>query len=177
MNATSSILGMTLTTDDLMLTLTEKYKHHTLKSKGAKESSDAAFSAGDKSLKGESKQNVKCFNCKKKGHYKSDCWAPEGGKEGQGPKGKAKAKEAAAMVKTDEKSEDAVWLAMVEENVHCCLNEMFEEPPANPLSMTTMRSLTSCPCLMLQMTRTVPGVSQMNRRTFPMKNIPCSKVR
>ncbi|OBZ69092.1 hypothetical protein A0H81_10760 [Grifola frondosa] len=107
MNATSSVLGMTLTADDLMLTLTDKYERCTLKSKGAKESSDTTFSAGDKSSKGKSKRNVECFNCKKKGHYKSDCWVPGGGKEGQGPKGKAKAKEAAATAKTDEKSEDA----------------------------------------------------------------------
>ena len=28
-----------------------------------------------------------CFNCKKKGHIKEDCWAKGGGQEGQGPKG------------------------------------------------------------------------------------------
>ena len=29
-----------------------------------------------------------CFNCKKKGHIKSECWAKGGGREGQGPKGR-----------------------------------------------------------------------------------------
>jgi gag-polypeptide of LTR copia-type len=30
--------------------------------------------------------NIKCHNCKKRGHYKLECWAKGGGKEGQGPR-------------------------------------------------------------------------------------------
>lgn len=29
--------------------------------------------------------DITCFNCDRKGHYKTDCWRPGGGKEGQGP--------------------------------------------------------------------------------------------
>ena len=40
--------------------------------------------------KGKDKQGAnkdkECYNCKKKGHISSDCWAKGGGKEGQGPK-------------------------------------------------------------------------------------------
>ena len=70
------------------------------------------------------KKNVKCYNCKKKGHYKTECWAPGGGKEGQGPnqkgKGKAKAKETAGMAKEKdedkekEKQVEEAWLAMID---------------------------------------------------------------
>ena len=30
---------------------------------------------------------TECYNCHKKGHMASDCWAKGGRKEGQGPKG------------------------------------------------------------------------------------------
>lgn len=32
--------------------------------------------------------NTECYNCHKKGHMASDCWAKGGGREGQGPKGR-----------------------------------------------------------------------------------------
>lgn len=100
-----------------MLTLAEEYERRTLKSKSRVDSKDAAFSASDKGGKQKSKCNVECYNCKKKGHYKADCWAPGGGKEGQGLKGKGKAKEKAAVAKADEKSEDAAWMAIAEANI------------------------------------------------------------
>ena len=48
-----------------------------------------------------------CVNCDKSGHTKEDCWAPGGGKEGQGPKqqkqgSKGKKKEESAAKTTTE---------------------------------------------------------------------------
>jgi gag-polypeptide of LTR copia-type len=37
-----------------------------------------------------SRSDIECYNCRKKGHKKEDCWAKGGGKEGQGPKRKGK---------------------------------------------------------------------------------------
>src|SRR5271168_2731687 len=100
-NATSSVIGKTLSVDDLMLTITEEYERRMLKAKGGKKDKNVAFYSNDsgKGRKGDlsskKDRNIECFNCHKKGHKKPDCWAPGGGKEGQGPnqKGKGKAKE------------------------------------------------------------------------------------
>jgi hypothetical protein len=117
LNATSSVLGMFLTPDDLMQTISDEYDHRNL-GRTSKREENIAFHAGEGSRKG--KLALKCFNCGKKGHKKVDCWAEGGGKAGQGPKGKAqgegdgkgkeskgKAKESAAVAK-----EDAAWMAM-----------------------------------------------------------------
>ena len=75
-----------MASDDLILTITEEYKCRNLKSKNSKKDKNVALYSNDakKGQKGalSSKKNVKCFNCKKKGHYKSECWAPGGRKEG-----------------------------------------------------------------------------------------------
>ena len=101
-----------------------------LTAKGGKKDENVAFYSNDsgKGQKGGSNskrdKNVECFNCHKKGHKKPDCWAPGGGKEGQGPnqkgkekdKDKEKGKETAAVTKENEKTEkklgdDEVWMA------------------------------------------------------------------
>ena len=61
----------------------DEYDRRTLVSN---KSQDQAF-ATDARKKGK-KHDVECFNCKKKGHVRADCWAKGRGKEGQGPKRK-----------------------------------------------------------------------------------------
>ena len=34
---------------------------------------------------GGKEKMIECFNCKRKGHKKSQCWAKGGGQEGKGP--------------------------------------------------------------------------------------------
>jgi len=51
---------------------------------------------GDKGKKGDSEALF--YNCKKPGHKKADCWAKNGGKEGQGPGKKKSAKTKTATV-------------------------------------------------------------------------------
>src|SRR5271168_2086969 len=111
-----------------MLTITEEYERRNLKIKNGKKDENVAFYSNDsgKGRKGGSgskkDKDVECFNCHKKGHKKPDCWAPGGGKEGQGPnqKGKGKAKEnekeketaATAKEKNEKKTDESeeAWM-------------------------------------------------------------------
>src|SRR5271168_1890109 len=96
LTATSSVLKKHLSPDDLMLSITEKYDHRTLKSKGSKKDDNAAFYSNDigtsKGQKGglNPKKKVECHNRGKKGHWSRDCREEGGRKEEQGPKQKAK---------------------------------------------------------------------------------------
>ena len=128
LNATSSVLGTHLSSDDLMLSITEEYERRALKSKGKQKDENAAFYSNDagKGQKGSSnpRRKGKCNNCGREGHWTRDCWEEGGGKEGQGPKqkskkekGKGKKKETAAAAKESDKEEkpkeEEAWMAMV----------------------------------------------------------------
>jgi hypothetical protein len=62
-------------------------------------------------------QDITCFNCDCKGHYKADCWRPGGGKEGQGPnqkgsKGNHPSKQAANVAMEADNTENYAFAAM-----------------------------------------------------------------
>jgi hypothetical protein len=83
MNATSSVLGTFMSTDDLMQALTDEYDRRNL-GRSSKKEENAAFSAatGERGSK-KQKRPGKCNNCGKPGHWARDCWEEGGGKEGQ----------------------------------------------------------------------------------------------
>jgi len=68
--STSTKLG-----DNLMHTITDEYERRNL-GKTSKQEENAAFHTEDDGQKGRSA--LTCFNCRKKGHKKADCWG-EGG--------------------------------------------------------------------------------------------------
>jgi hypothetical protein len=63
------------------MALNEQEKHHLCKNKT--KTPDEAFTAKERKSKCK---NVKCYNCHKMGHYKSECWSKGSGREGQGPR-------------------------------------------------------------------------------------------
>ena len=87
-NYTGSYLGSsgnkpTITSHELIAVLLEEDRRR----KGRiGESAGTALHAHGKD-KGTNKDK-ECYNCRKKGHISSDCWAKGGGKEGQGLKGR-----------------------------------------------------------------------------------------
>jgi hypothetical protein len=105
-NASAHISKEKLTPHTVMQLMADKYKHHTTKNKN--NSQDKAFATDAKCKK----KNIECFNCKKCGNVKADCWAKGGGKEGQGPhhKGKAKAKDDASTA--EEATDIKAWAAI-----------------------------------------------------------------
>jgi hypothetical protein len=122
-SATSRIIGTFISADALMATVTDEYEHRLLNAKGGKKDENVAFSSNAGPSKGrKAKKDIECFNCHKKGHYKSECWAEGGGKEGEGLKGmaKRKAKEvlaAPAVAAKAKAAEDKVeaWMVSVDD--------------------------------------------------------------
>jgi hypothetical protein len=89
-NYTGSFLGSsgnkpTILSHELIAVLLEEDRRR----KGRNDGTSTALYSNSK---GKDRQGAnkdkECYNCKKKGHISSDCWAKGGGKEGQGPKGR-----------------------------------------------------------------------------------------
>jgi hypothetical protein len=109
MSTTAKLMGMPLTSSMVISLLMDEHNRRALKK--PKEGQDEALGA-DAGKKKKLKKDVECFNCKKKGHMKSDCWAKGGGKEGQGPK--KKSQEGAASADQQQQPDAEAW-ATIEE--------------------------------------------------------------
>ena len=125
---------------------------------------EEAFAAAEADKK-RSKRDVECFNCKKKGHYKSECWAKGGGDEGGGPKksqesDKSKAKDGkdtANAAKAEMSSEDESWTVIVEADDAPTQGELYDtqsalsasslaqHSPSQRQNYMTLAPLTICP--------------------------------
>ena len=94
------------------------YDKHMIGKEANKKSEDQAFAA--QSQKHKNKSNIKCFNCKKKGHIKSECWVKGGSKEGQGPRCNRCSQESASesAASAADKAEDIEsWILQVHNNL------------------------------------------------------------
>src|SRR6266404_5044629 len=79
-NTAADMSGTDITPDRIICLVSEEYDHHARKN--GKSGTEDAFAANTQN---KDKCNVKCYNCHKMGHYRSDCWAKGGDKEGQRP--------------------------------------------------------------------------------------------
>jgi transposase InsO family protein len=114
--AAAEISNTTPTVSSVRKLAVDEYDRRTLNNGKAQ---DEAF-AVDAKKKGK-KRDIECFNCHKRGHMKSDCWARGGGKEGQAPKRRGGSKNDSAAGaeqssgKSSGKSEDVeAWAAIVD---------------------------------------------------------------
>ena len=110
MSTTVALTNARLTSSTVVKLLTDEYDRRTLRA-GKQDGNDEALTADASKKKKTSKKDVECFNCKKRGHMKADCWAPGGGKEGQGPK-KKKDKDSAASADQQEQPDIEAWAAI-----------------------------------------------------------------
>src|SRR6267142_2635258 len=115
--STSMRLGTKVLTSEIFEQfILDESEHRQVKDKYAESRNEAlATESGSQKGKDKSKdkKKVECYNCHKTGHYKSECWAKGGGKEGQGPRRGKGAKEDAAPAE-EEQEETEAWAAMEE---------------------------------------------------------------
>ena len=144
--AAAKLNRTTLDPDTVTSLVTDDYDRRAVKKKGKKDEKDEAYYAGEGSKGGKKKTDKICHNCKKKGHFKADCWAKGGGKEGQGPKGK-KAEASggekgtgASVAEAKEEKEDGVWAVADEDEVfEDWMDDSSKETDRSLLSKTMIR--------------------------------------
>ena len=129
MSTTAKLTRTALTPDMVTSLVIDEYDRRVIKK--PKEGQDEALGADAKKGK-KPKKDVECFNCKKKGHMKSDCWAKGGGKEGQGPKRKGKDGAASADQQQQQSQQPDIeaWAAIEEiEDEEYSLSIFENKPP------------------------------------------------
>jgi hypothetical protein len=121
-NAAAKITATPLSPYELVNIITEEYEHQQLtNNRPNKKGGSSALSARLPSGKGkastptQSNPDAMCYNCDRKGHYKTDCWRPGGGKEGQGPRqwhkrGGCTQKQAANAAKEAEENDNYAFM-------------------------------------------------------------------
>jgi hypothetical protein len=91
LEATAGYAQKVVTPQELIATVTVEYEHRLIRNpQAAKRGGNATLTAGAQASardKRSTAKDVTCYNCNRTGHFKSDCWAKGGGKEGQRPGG------------------------------------------------------------------------------------------
>jgi hypothetical protein len=114
-SASARLGSKTLTAEIFEQLIIDEYERRQVKDK-RKDTKDEALTADSSKKGGKSKprdkRTVECFNCHKKGHYRSECRGKGGGNEGGTSKQGKGAKEDATQA--EEKDEPEAWAAIEE---------------------------------------------------------------
>ena len=92
LEAATGYASKVVTLQELITTVTVEYEHRLIRNpQSTRKGGNATLTAGTSERQGrKATKDTVCFNCEKKGHFKSDCWAKGGGKEGQRPAGQGR---------------------------------------------------------------------------------------
>ena len=80
MNAAAYYSGQPTTPDGVVKLITDEYDRRMIAQGKSGNGPEEAFASQDCKI---DRSKIECYNCHKKGHYKSECWAKGGDKEGQ----------------------------------------------------------------------------------------------
>ena len=94
-NAVANCTGNVITSDQVIQLILDEYNRCTIHKN--KNGPDEAFSMTTQKKQCD-KRNMECYNYHKLGHYKSDCWAKGGDKEGQSHPEESKIKAKSTVV-------------------------------------------------------------------------------
>ena len=129
-----NINNINITPTAIIHAATWEYEKCTLRKEN--KAQDEVFTATTSPDKKANKKDAECFNCKHKGHYKSECWRKGGGKEGQRPK-KDKDKDKVNTAEAKASSGDESWVVIVKVN-----NTSSQAPSHMQLAPEICSSLT-----------------------------------
>jgi len=134
--------------------------------KGKSQDADEAFTAEERKNK---RKNIECYNCHKKGHYKSQCWAKGGGDEGNWPKNPKQDGDEKDKSKRDSaNAADESWAAIMDAD-----DARDEGKSCNTLSaLTDSAPLTSRPEVELYDSGASRHMSPFSHRFTNLHSIP-----
>jgi hypothetical protein len=92
LEATAGYSSKVVTAQELITAVNVEYEHRLLRNpQSARKGGNAALHAGNGTRQGRgATKDTICYNYNKTGHFKTDCWAKGGGKEGQRPTGQGR---------------------------------------------------------------------------------------
>jgi hypothetical protein len=129
--ASTRTSGRTISVHDLIIFIYEEADNKAAEKNVDKAKDNAVITTNKEQGKLKSKSDKYCNNCKKKGHMKENCFAKDGGKEGEAPNwwkknfGKDESKSTAANAV--EKEEENVAFLTYTENLALAVTSDFQE--------------------------------------------------